>query len=237
MRVSIGVLSVIGLLGVGSLEAQELRADSWKWYFGVNGGGSMVQTQTQDYTMFPSVGAHIMVVGKRGGVMLSFDESFGDQELSAFAFIYQVETTTIVDDQPVVDTVDVFASHSAGFDRVRKYTGSMMAFPIRAKLEPYLGVGFGLMHTVGTRIESDVPTLIEAIKADSVLNVRNSTGFGTFVGGLQYGAGSPVVVYGQYQITTSPSGGNLLTGPTHSFQFGLRFRLGRAKEDIKGGGY
>jgi hypothetical protein len=231
MRLSIGVLSVIGLLGAGSLEAQQqLRADSWKWYFGVNGGGSMVQTQTQDYSMFPSVGAHIMVVGKRGGVMLSFDESFGDQELSAFAFIYQMVNTT-------GDTVDVFASHSAGFDRVRKYTAGMMAFPIQAQLEPYLGVGFGLMHTVGTRIESDIPNLTEAIVADQVLNERNSTGFGTFVGGLQYGAGSPVVVYGQYQITTSPAGGNLLTGPTHSFQFGLRFRLGRAKEDIKGGGY
>lgn len=226
MRASIGILSVIALLGTGSLEAQELRADSWKWYFGVTGGGLMTQTQTQDYTMMPNVGAHIMVVGKIGGVMLSFDESFGDNEQSAFAFIYQ--------DQ---DSSSVFAAHAAGFDRIRRYSGSMMAFPLRAKLEPYLGVGFGLMHTVGTRIESDVPTLIEAIKADSVLNVRNSTGFGALLGGVQYGAGNAVVVYGQYQITTSPAGGNLLSGPTHSFQFGLRLRLGRAKDDIRGGGY
>jgi hypothetical protein len=108
---------------------------------------------------------------------------------------------------------------------------------MKKRLEPYLGVGFGLMHTVGTEITSSITTPEEAIAADSVLQVRTSTGFGAFVGGLQYGAGSSMVVYGQYQITTSPSSGNLLTGPTHAFLFGVRFLLGRAKDDIKGGGY
>ncbi|HEX9895729.1 MAG TPA: hypothetical protein VGA78_17490 [Gemmatimonadales bacterium] len=238
MRVFIAALSVIvTLVSVGSLEAQQLRPDSYRWYFGVQGGALLAQTQTQDYKTFPSAGAHLMVVGKRGGVMLSFEESFGDQEGSAFAFIYQQETEDIVDGQTVTDTVDVFAIHQAGFDRVRKYSASLMAFPIRAQLEPYLGVGFGLMHTVGTRVESTIPTPLEGFLADSVVRVRSSTGFGSFVGGLQYGAGGRVVVYGQYQITTSPAGGNLLTGPSHTFLFGLRFGLGRAKEDIKGGGY
>ena len=231
MRVSIGVLSVFALLsGVAPLEGQELRSDSYKWYFGLTGGGLMAQTQTQDYQVYPSVGAHLSVIGKLGGVMLSFEESFGDNEESAFGFAFPGVNDT-------GDTVLAFPIHSASFDRVRKYSATLMAYPMKSRLEPYLGVGFGLMHTVGTQIESSVPTPEEAIVADSVLQVRTSTGFGSFVGGLQYGAGSAMVLYGQYQITTSPASGNLLTGPTHALLFGVRFRLGRAKEDIKGGGY
>ena len=231
MRVSIGVLSVFALLGgVAPLEGQEIRSDSYKWYFGITGGGLMTQTQTQDYQVYPSVGAHLSVIGKLGGVMLSFEESFGDNEQSAFGFAFTDITET-------GDTVTAFPIHSASFDRVRKYSATLMAYPMKARLEPYLGVGFGLMHTVGTQMESMVTTPEEAIVADSVLQVRTSTGFGSFVGGLQYGAGSAMVLYGQYQITTSPASGNLLTGPTHAFLFGVRFRLGRAKEDIKGGGY
>jgi hypothetical protein len=230
MRVSIGVLSTFALLcGVGQLEGQQVRPDSYKWYFGVTGGGLMAQTQTQDYEVYPSVGAHISVMGKLGGVTLSFEESFGDNEQSAFGFVYQQVVGS--------DTVAAFPIHSATFDRVRKYSATMMAYPLRSRLEPYLGVGFGLMHTVGTQLASEITTPEEGIVADSVLNVRTSTGFGSLVGGLQYGAGSSMVLYGQYQITTSPASGNLLTGPTHAFLFGVRFRLGRAKDDIKGGGY
>jgi hypothetical protein len=237
MRLSIGVLPVIALLCVGTLEGQELRSDSFKWYIGFNGGGVLAQTQLQDYKTLPSAGAHILVVGKRGGVMVSVEESFGDNEQSAFAFTYARVIETVVNGETVEDTVLAFPVHGASFDRIRKYSAMMMAFPIKAKLEPYLGVGFGLMHTVGTELVTPVPDPQEGFKADSVMSVRNSSGFGSFVGGVQYGAGSPVVVFGQYQVSTAPAGGNLLTGPTHSFQFGLRLRLGRAKEDIKGGGY
>ena len=43
--------------------------------------------------------------------------------------------------------------------------------------------------------------------------------------------------FGQYQITTSPSAGHLLRGPSHTIGGGLRFSLGGSKEGVRGGGY
>jgi hypothetical protein len=227
MRVSIGVLTVITmLLGAESASAQELRADSYRWYFGVTGGGLFAQTQTQDYSTLPSAGIHIMVVGKRGGLMLGVEESFGSNESSGFGLTWTLPDSTL--DARLYDV---------SFDRIRKYHATLMAFPLRGRVEPYLGVGFGIMHTVGTEISTGFQDPEEAFVADSVASEINSTGFGSFVGGVQAGAGSRIVFFGQYQITTAPSRGNLLVGPSHSVQFGLRFSLGKAKEDIRGGGY
>jgi hypothetical protein len=228
MRVSIGALSILAavFLGTGSLEGQELRPDSYRWYFGVQGGSLFYQTQTQDYTALPSAGMHMVVVGKRGGLMLSFEESFGSNEQSAFGVLFTLPDSTFL--EQVYDVT---------FDRVRKYSATMMAWPLRSRVEPYLGVGFGIMHTVGNQVQGTVTTPGEAAIVDEEARNRGSTGFGSFVGGLQYGAGGKVVVYGQYQITTSPAAGSLLIGPSHTVTFGLRFGLGKAKEDIKGGGY
>ena len=66
---------------------------------------------------------------------------------------------------------------------------------------------------------------------------RGSSGFGSLVGGLQYRISPKLVVYGQYQVTSSPSAGSLLVGPTHTLVGGIRFGLGNAKEGVRGGGY
>jgi hypothetical protein len=75
-----------------------------------------------------------------------------------------------------------------------------------------------------------------------------SSGFGTFVGGVQFKV-ARFVGFGQYQITTAPSiqrssgfgaevgTGRLLEGPTHTFSAGLRIGLGNARERAGGGGY
>jgi hypothetical protein len=79
-------------------------------------------------------------------------------------------------------------------------------------------------------------------------NELGSTGFGSFVGGVQFKV-ARFVGFGQYQITTAPSiqqssgfgadvgTGRLLEGPTHTFSAGLRIGLGNAKERASGGGY
>jgi hypothetical protein len=46
-----------------------------------------------------------------------------------------------------------------------------------------------------------------------------------------------VAAFGQYQINTGPGEDNLIRGTGHSLMGGLRFSLGSARENIKGGGY
>jgi opacity protein-like surface antigen len=161
-----------------------------------------------------------MIIGKRGGLMLSIEEAFGDQEESAYG-----------------DSSAPNGTREVTFDRLRKYSGILMAYPLRSRLEPYLGVGFGILHTVGTSVGGTFTTPEDAGAAVEEAKNRGSTGFGSFVGGLQYRLSKKMVLYGQYQITTAPSDGSLLVGPTHTLVAGLRFGLGSAKEGVHGGGY
>ena len=222
MRVSIGALALAlaTLGGVSALEGQQLREDSYRWYMGAQGGGLWFETQTQTSTMVPVGGLQALIVGKRGGLMLSWEEAFGSNEQSAFG-----------------DANAPNGTREVTFDRLRKYSATLMAFPLRSRFEPYLGVGFGILHTVGTEVTGFFTTPDEAAIATETARNKGSTGFGSFVGGVQYRISPIVTVYGHYQITTAPSSGNLLVGPSHTLIAGVRFGLGNAKEGIRGGGY
>ena len=73
-----------------------------------------------------------------------------------------------------------------------------MAFPIRSAVQPYLGVGWGIMHAVN-------PQATGFTGSDGIANELGSTGFGTFLGGLTFQVGR-FMAFGQYQITTSTGG-------------------------------
>lgn len=222
MRVNVGTLTLLAALlgGTGALGAQQLREDSYRWYMGPQGGMLFFQTQTQDYSSAPSAGLFALIMGKRGGVMLSFEEAFGNEESTAFG-----------------DATAPGGIRDVTFDHLRKYTAALMAFPLRARLEPYLGLGFGILHTTANEVGGVFTDPDDAADALAEAKERGSTGFGSLLGGLQYRASRSLVVFGQYQITTAPSDGSLLVGPSHGIVLGLRFGLGKAKEDIKGGGY
>lgn len=222
MRVSIGALALalVTLGGATALDGQQLREDSYKWYIGAQGGGLWFETQTQTSAMIPVAGLQALIVGKRGGLMVSWEEAFGDAEESAFG-----------------DASAPNGTREVTFDRLRKYSATLMAFPLRSRFEPFLGVGFGILHTVGTQVNGFFSSPDEAAAATEEAKNRGSTGFGSFVGGIQYRISTKMTIYGHYQITTAPSSGNLLVGPSHTLVGGVRFGLGNAKEGIRGGGY
>ncbi len=222
MRMSIGAFSLAAsvVLGAGSVESQQLREDSYRWYINPQAGIMLFQTQRQDYSAIPIGGLHALIMGKRGGVLLGVEEAFGSDELSAFA-----------------DASAPNGAREVLFDRLRKYSAALMAFPVRGQAEPYIGLGFGILHTVGTEPQGFFTDADDAALAEAEAKERGSTGFASLLGGVQFRAGSSTRVFLQYQVTTSPSSGSLLDGPTHTFSGGLRFSLGKAKEDIKGGGY
>jgi hypothetical protein len=177
-------------------------------------------TSAQDRKEIPMGGGHIMITARRTGLLLSVEEGFGSDEVAVF--------TDGAGGQQVVT-----------FNDIRKYSAALLAFPLNIPIQPFVGVGVGIMHTVNPQ---------GGLEGSTAPSELGSTGFGTFLGGVQFKL-SRFMGFGQYQITTSPaiqhssgfgidnSTGRLLEGPTHTFSAGLRIGLGNARERPAGGGY
>jgi hypothetical protein len=218
---SIPVLALALGLGVAQASAQQPGNGDFQWYIGPQAGVMVFQTPAQDSKAIPVFGGQTLIVARRTGLMISVEEAVGSDEVSGYDDVNGAQTVT--------------------FNDIRKYSAVLMAFPIKAAAQPYLGVGFGIMHVVNPQVGS---TAFQGDASD-----LGSTGFGTFLGGLQFQLGR-FMAFGPYQITTGPSNdtvedatgapvafGRLLQGPTHTFSGGVRFGLGSAREKPKSGGY
>ena len=71
---------------------------------------------------------------------------------------------------------DLSGTQTVTFNDIRKYSAVLMAFPIKAAVQPYLGVGWGIMHT-GDPADHRAPSR-------ATRNELGSSGFGTFLGGF-----------------------------------------------------
>jgi hypothetical protein len=165
-------------------------------------------------------GGQLTIVSRRTGLTISVDEAFGSDELSSY-------------------TTGTGGTQTVTFNDIRKYSAVLMAWPLRMPIQPFLGVGLGIMHVVNPFTGSEATD----VRAEEL----GSTGFGTFLGGVQFKV-ARFVGFGQYQITTAPSSqttgfgpnraiGSLLAGPTHTFSAGLRIGLGGARDRAQSGGY
>ena len=219
---SIPAAALALVLGTAHLTAQAPGNGNFQWYIGGQGGVTFFKTPTQGRSGIPTFGGHALIVAKRTGLMLSVDEAVGSNEQSSYTDAGGVQAVT--------------------FNDIRRYSAVLMAFPIRAAAQPYLGIGYGIIHVV-----NPTPTSSAAFQSDA--NELGSAGFGTFVGGLQFKVGR-FMAFGQYQITSAASQrtatdgagnvvavGRLLDGPTHTFTGGLRIGLGSARDDVRAGGY
>jgi hypothetical protein len=219
---SIPAAALALVLGTAHLTAQAPGNGNFQWYVGGQGGVTFFKTPTQGRSGIPTFGGHALIVAKRTGLMISVDEAVGSNEQSSYTDAGGVQAVT--------------------FNDIRRYSAVLMAFPIRAAAQPYLGIGYGIIHVV-----NPTPTSSAAFQSDAA--ELGSAGFGTFVGGLQFQVGR-FMAFGQYQITSAASQrtatdaagnvvavGRLLDGPTHTFTGGLRIGLGSARDDVRAGGY
>ena len=218
MFTRLAMASVLVTLVSTAASAQNAGRNPFSWYFGAQGGVMMFETPRQESGGIPVAGANILVTAKRTALMLSVEEGFGSDELTSF-----------------VDPTAPTGSRDVTFNNIRKYSALLMAYPLRGHAQPFIGVGFGLIHLHNPQAQNTV-TIAEKAALDDSASVRGSSGYGSAVAGLQLQV-SGIAVYGMYQITTSPSRGKLLVGPTHNLTAGLRFSLGSAKEGITGAGY
>lgn len=230
---SISAAALALCLSTGTLLAQETGNANFRWYFGGHGGVTFFGTPVDNSTEMPVAGGHFLIVAKRTGLLITFDHGFGDDEPSAYDFV-------------VVDSAQGGAVVNSGtvnttFNGLRKVSAVLMAFPIKNEyINPYLGVGVGLLHTTGNDPDDDVTGAL------------GSSGFGTLIGGLEFRL-SRLTAFGQYQITTRPAVdeytaslgndqymvafGRLTDRGTHTLTAGLRFDLGSSRDAVKTGGY
>ena len=232
MRIRSRALPLVALAAVAavhSLEAQsahsdrssvaQVRDNRFKWFFGAEGGAMFFETQSQNTSGIPAVGAHIAVVARRAGLMLGVDEAFGSKQPTSF-----------------LDPSDNYNQRGVTFDRIRRYGFTLTGYPIRGEFEPYLGVGFGITQVINPTVTGVFASADQAAISTLYAKDVSTAGFASFMGGVQFRVGR-MAAFGQYQINSAPAQDNLLRGPLHTLLGGLRFSLGSAREDVKGGGY
>jgi hypothetical protein len=216
-------------LTAAQLPAQQPGGGNFQWYIGGQGGILNFETIEGRHTI-PMGGGHLMIMARRTGLLLSVDEGLGSNEVGIYT-LQNVSSTGAVTSQEAV---------AAGFKDLRKYSATLLAFPIKGPATPYFGIGVGILHVSGVTPDDDFTKAV------------GSSGFGSFIAGLNFRV-SRLSAFGQYQITTSPAEqamtvrfsdgsrttafGNLFRGPTHTLSAGLRFGLGNARERATSGGY
>jgi hypothetical protein len=232
MRKGILTMPVAALalsLAATQLAAQQPGNGRFQWYVGGQGGILNFETIEGRHTI-PTFGGHLLITARRTGLLLSVEEGIGSNEVGVYTLQSISPDNTVVEQQAI----------AAGFKDLRKYSATLVAFPIKGPATPYFGLGVGILHTSGNTPD------------DSFTKGIGSSGFGSFIAGLNFRV-SRLSAFGQYQITTGPveqvstmrfsdgsrmvAFGNLFTGPTHTFTAGLRFGLGNARERATAGGY
>jgi hypothetical protein len=210
------VLGLACLVQVPALMAQTTGFETFKWYVGAQAGITIFETPTQTRGGIFSAGAHLLVTAKRTGLLLSVEEGIKRNQTSSFA-----------------DASAAGGVRQVVFNDLRKYSASLLAFPFRTFVQPYVGLGIGFLQTVKEYPSGTTPATAPA--AQALAESAGSIGFGTAIGGVQARV-DRFVVFGQYQFTTAAASGKLLVGPTHTFSAGMRISLGNAREGVAGAG-
>jgi hypothetical protein len=212
--ITLGVLA----LGVGAtaLAAQQKPRgySNYRWYIGGQASYFNFQTTGQTRGWIPSVGGNTMIIAKRTGLLVSVDDALGSDEVATVAYAGSATGTQQI-----------------AFNDVLRFSFHLLAFPWRGIVEPYIGVGGGIMYAVSPQALNTAgytPAELESLYTQ--IDDATSTGFASLVGGVQI-RGGPFMIFGQYQINSAPSRGNAFIGSTQTASVGLRINLGSSRDD------
>lgn len=245
LKQSLALVALGSLLVIAPAAAQMGGTGAFQWYVGGHGGVTSFRTAIDGRELWPTAGGHFLITAKRTGLLLSVDQAFGSDD-RLVSTVYEIRDA----DGAVIES----GTEDWAFDGIRRYSAILLAYPIRNRnIQPYIGVGGGVVHTTNNRNPLGSP-----IAGGSVESGLSSAGFGTAVAGLEFRVG-PFSAFGQYQVTTKQGfqrvetvlqrntagdptltridGGEWTLGAFHVLTGGLRFSLGSARESSTGGGY
>lgn len=215
MRMLARTATVLGLLGLAqapSLVAQSTGFDKFAWYLGAQGGMTIFETQTQTSGAFPAFGGHTLITAKRTGLLISVDEVVATEETSSYS-----------------DPAVVGGRRTVIFNDLRKFSFTLLAFPFKGNIQPYVGVGFGILQTVNEYPSGPFNSPAEADQAKETADDLGTHTFPNFTAGAQFRVGK-LLLFGQYELAGSAPSDHLIVGATHTFNAGLRIKIGSARE-------
>lgn len=201
-------LAIVALLFaslVRPADAQSNQGHSYRWYWGAQAGGILYRTNAQTYHADPIIGVHWMITRQRGALYIGGEEAFFTSDATA----------TVVD--PATAT-----TYTVAFSKVRRLFAGLTAYPLPGHIEPYFGGGVAINTVVDARPNAAAGQPF----ADDASNKANAF----FLGGVQINVGR-LAVFGQYLVSTSANN-FLLMNEQHTVQGGVRYSLGRSKEDV-----
>jgi len=208
------VLGLACLAYVPTAVAQTTGFETFKWYIGGQAGVTIFETQSQTSGGIFTAGGNLLITAKRTGLLITVEEGFKRNQLSAME-----------------DATAAGGTRSVTFNDIRKYSFSLLAFPFRTIAQPYIGVGIGWLQTVKEYPAGTTPATAGA--AQSLAESAGSLGFGSMTAGVQARV-DRFMLFGQYQITSAAAAGKLFVGSTHAFTAGMRISLGGAREGVSG---
>ena len=196
----------------------ESRTSDWahKWYWGAQGGLFVFRTNFDSYSFEPTFGGHWLITGKKTALYVAFEQSFFLSERHA----------TIVEPDGTVNPGNVT------FKNARRIMVGVLAFPAQLRVEPYGGGGFMIVELLNpTATCASCRSLATAAQLQAEAEDASSKAFFWWMGGVDIKQGR-LALYGHY-ILTSSAANFLIQGTTHTFQGGIRYSLGSAKEGVR----
>src|SRR2546426_5686187 len=136
--------------------------------------------------------------------------------------------TTIIEPDGTIEPGNV------AFHDMRRIMVGALAFPAQKRVEPFGGGGFAIMQLLNPQVTcSSCQTLSQFSQLQDEADAAASKAFFWWMGGIDIKQGR-LALYGHY-ILTSSARGFLLDGTTHTFQGGIRYSMGTAKEGVTEG--
>jgi len=200
----------------GGGPSYEQRAGDWqhKWYWGGQGGLFIFKTNFNSYSFEPMFGGHWLITGRRTALYTAYEESF---------FI-SPRHTTFVEPNGTVEPGNI------SFNNLRRLMVGVLAFPAQTRVEPFGGGGFALMEALNVQASCTNCTPSDLALLQQEADAAATKAFVWLMGGIDIKQGR-LALYGHYVLTSS-SASFLIQGSTHTFQGGIRYSLGSAKEQV-----
>src|SRR5438309_985310 len=194
----------------------EQRASDWqhKWYWGGEAGILVFRTNFDSYSFEPTFGGHWLITGKRTALYASFEQSF---------FISPRHVT-------IVEPSGAVSPGNVQFNNLRRIMVGVLAFPAQLRVEPFAGGGFAVMEALNVQVSCSSCVGSDLGQLQDEADRAATKAFFWWMGGIDIKQGR-LALYGHY-ILTSAAANFLIQGTTHTFQGGVRYSFGTAKEGV-----
>ena len=194
----------------------EQRSSDWqhKWYWGGQAGILVFRTNYDSYSFEPTFGGHWLITGKRTALYAAFEQSL---------FI-SPRHVTFVEPSGAVNPGNV------QFNNLRRIMVGVLAFPAQLRVEPFAGGGFAIMEALNVQVSCGSCTGSQLGTLQDEADRAATKAFFWWMGGVDIKQGR-LALYGHY-ILTSAAANFLIQGTTHTFQGGVRYSFGTAKEGV-----